>query len=239
MKLNGRVLFAAATLFVAVGAPGSPARAETYAKNFELQTLDHRYAAALVIDLCKSLHQRPADCKVQVMNRGMISVYASPEVHAEIVRMLAKEDPLVQALGFRVILVRPGDAGSSRATTPPDIRRALAAVEELLGLSSTTIDDTGLIRTADSGSTRFAASRGESYDVELEIRDIVTRREGREVTVALELADAAGQRNASRLLSSVVTLRVGETIVAGTSRPRPEDRPLIVLLTALPAHPEE
>lgn len=235
---HGPSLALAAAIAVAAAA-SLPARAETYARNFELQTLDHHYAASLVVDLCASRGQRPDSCKVQLMNRGMISVYASPAIHAEIVRLLAREDAPVTALGFRVILLRPGDGARPAPPKSPEIRRALEAVEELLGLSSTEVEDTALISTTDRGVTRLAAADGSSYGVVLQLRSVVTRADGKEVTLELELSDAAVERDGPPLLSSVVTLRIGETIVAGTSRAAPRDRPLLVLLSALPLDSKE
>jgi len=215
-----------------------PAGAETYAKTFELNTLDYQYAASLVVELCKSLHQRPSDCKVQVMNAGAISVWGTPAVHSEVIRLLADKDVPVRALGFRVILVLPGPEARPDTDVSPEIRKALAAVREVLGVSSTAIEDTGLIWTTESGRTRLAADDGTAYDVRLEVRSVITRASAREVTVELELTESPAAPDKPPVLSSVVTLKLGETIVAGASRARPGNKPLIVLLTALPAGKE-
>jgi hypothetical protein len=211
----------------------APARAATYAKTFELHTLDHQYAASLVVDLCKSLEQRPADCKVQLMGPGSISVWGTPAVHAAIIKMLAQRDVPVGALGFRVILVQSGGEASASRPESPEVRKALAAVRELLGLSSTFIEDTGLISTNERGSTRLVAADGTAYDVGLRIRSVIIRATGREATVEIELSESSAQPNKPVLLASVVTLKIGETIVAGASRARSGKQPLIVLLTAL------
>ena len=82
------------------------------------------------------------------------------------------------------------------------------------------------------GTFRLAAGEERLYEVQLQLRSLVTRESGLELTVELKVldTDAAGPA----LLSSVVTLRVGETVVAGTSRARPDDEPLLILLSALP-----
>lgn len=223
-----------ALLVLVLIAGAGAARAELYARNFELQTLEPRLAVTIASDVCRQLKKSQHNCKVIPLLPSSISVFAAPEVHDAVQRTLAEKDPPVPtSLGFRVILVRPGKAERAGQPTSPDIERALAAVEELLGYSARAIQDVGVIRTGGLGSTRLAGGDDELFEVELELRSVVTRRAGQELTVELRVREAARNVRHPVFLTSVVTLALGETVVAGTSRADPDEEPLLILLTSL------
>ena len=228
-----RVLFVA-VLAIAGARSGV---AELSGRNFDLQTLEPRLATTMASDICREMKKSQYNCKVTPAPPKGITVFAAPEVHDAVQRALFEQDPPVpSSLGFRVILVRPGEAEQSRRPTSPDISRALDAVEELLGYSARAIQDVGVIRTGDIGSTRLAGGNKDLFEVELELRSVVTRRSGQELTVELRVRRAETGTPKPVLLNSVVTLKLGETVVAGTSRAHPDEQPLMMLLTSLPKH---
>ena len=70
------------------------------------------------------------------------------------------------------------------------------------------------------------------YQVQLRHRDTVTRMDSRELTVDLTLQQGLAKGGFTETLSSVLTLKEGETIVAGSSRLAADGGTLLVLLTS-------
>lgn len=225
----------AATLIVALAAPA--AAGDAYGRVHQIHTLDSRVAESLVWDICKSSDSSGERCAVQQATPSSITVFGTDEVHAAVVRMLLEKDVrLPDALRFQVTLVEAAISnGGKPDKLPANVERALAAVSELLPFKVFRILDTGLVTTTRVARTNFEDPEGNPYYVELRYRSALTRGSALELSVDIEVngRKSGAMPEGEPLLSSVVTLDAGETVVAGTSRGA-AGKALMVLLTALP-----
>ncbi len=209
--------------------------ADSTGQSYRLSTLDHRLAALEVQEICERVSSSRR-CSVQTSTPGEIVVFGPEKAHAAIREMLAVEDlALPITFGFRVALLQEGSPGAD-SPEPPDIARAIEGVEEMLGLTDLTIGDVGVIQMADRGSLRLIDENDRLYDVEMLVSSVTTRHRVPEITLelAVRVLPDTGDDAGELVLSSVVTIKAGETIVAGSSRSKPHKEILVVLLTANP-----
>ena len=203
---------------------------------YDLNTLDHPIASGLVTDICTQQKLKPQDCRVQNSSPGHLSVYADWKIHAQIVRMLADRDPrLPPSLTYQIVLVKAGSDGQPIASlaVAAHVKRALEGAQELLSLEAFEVIDQGLVHMSDSGSTRLKGSSSRPYLVFLSHRGAVTDAKGTHITLELEVGQAAGEAPAESLLTSVLTLEEGETVIAGTSALATGNAALLVILTSV------
>ncbi len=222
--------------FALLALAAMPSRADSTGQSYRLSTLDHRLAAVEMQKICDDV-AASRRCMVQSSNPGEVVVFGPEKVHAAIREMLSREDlALPAAFGFRIALLRRGAPEPGSDADPPEIARAVEGVEEMLGITELRVEDIGVIRMADRGSLRMVDRDGSLYDVDLAVSSVRTRHRIPEITLELEvdLLEEPDDSDGPTVLSSVVTVNAGETIVAGSSRGRGEKKIFVVLLTALP-----
>ncbi|MDX1384077.1 MAG: hypothetical protein R3190_10570 [Thermoanaerobaculia bacterium] len=223
----------------AVSIGSTEAAAAAVGRTYKLYTLDHRIAAALIVDLCSEARAKPDECRVQGSDEHGIAVLATYEIHDRITRMLAERDiRLPASLTYQLVLVRArsagGGAGIGDLAVAAHVRKALEGARELLSLRSFELLDQGLVHISDSGSTRLKGPGGRRCVAFLSHRGAVTNDAGAHITLGLEIGtEASDDGPAQALLESVLTLQEGETVVAGTSSIVPGDSVLLVILTSL------
>ena len=230
-----RHIFFTLTCLIMLFASGTTwAQSEAYGRDYSLRTLDPRVAELLVTDLCDEFEKKTDGCRVQVAHGHKLSVFAPKEVHTLIVRMLVDRD--LDASGsqsFQIHLVRASSDGGSSPIPGGNIQKALEAVKELFHYKSFEILDQGLIRTTSEAQARLGNPKSGQYRVNLRQRSGVTGLDGAELTVELELVHEIPEGGAMQIMASRLTLKQGETIVAGSSRLATGDGTLLVLLTSL------
>lgn len=231
--MNRTVKNVLAGLTLMLTAASAWAQADSYPRDYSLNSLDPRVAELLVWDLCAKYGQKASQCKVQMAQGRTLVAVAPDDVHSRIVRMLVERDAAVtESLGFEIVLVRASSGPEGKSVAEANIKQALDAVRELFPYTSFEIVDRGLIRTAAEGSTRLGSPAAGMYQVRLRHRDTVTRMDSRELTVDLTLLRPLPEGGVTETLSSVLTLKEGETIVAGSSRLAADGGTLLVLLTS-------
>ena len=134
--------------------------------------------------------------------------------------------------GFSAVLVA-GDMKVSRQPLPDDIpataRKALTDMQAFLPFKSYQLLDVAwlLANQAGSGSTlRLRGQGGQAYQLDLAGPD-------RELGVAVKLSETSGEPEHRLLLNTKFQMKVGESVVVGTSR-LSGGNALILLLTAVP-----
>ncbi len=216
------------TLLLLVAAAGLSA-SEYNGRSYSLHTLDYRVAETLVWEICDENDGKGPNCRVQAASPGGLNVYASQEVHAQIVAMLAERDQTTPtSLLFEIVLVRLTDDGADRrgSSPAPHQQRALDAIREVFPGKRAEIVDAGLVRTATAGQTQLADRTGDAFTAQLEVRSIVSGAQGLEFSIDLRILHAD-----KTVLVSSVSIAEGETVVAGSSRTGGETA-MVVLLTS-------
>jgi hypothetical protein len=216
---------------------GGSVPAGPYYTHYKVRFLDSHAAEVLAWQQC------PPDagdhCRVSTDENGALGVIADAETQRKVAQALAREDsaPFTQAFQFVLLLAdsRPGD--------PPVLtKNAQKAVDDLRGFfpyKAYHLLDTAWARSTGHTSFRLVGKDGMSYSVglnftapgggenpTLNVRDF---RFEEESSPALHQAN----RPARTLLSTSFALKVGETLVVGTSK-LDGGEALVLLVTALP-----
>jgi hypothetical protein len=212
---------------------------KSYYRTHALHSLDYRVAETLAWGLCREIGSSDKDPgKVAQASDHSIVLLGPPEAHARLVEILAERDPLGRPVQrFEVYLVRgqPERSGATVGSLPPGVVAALQGLKEFLPTTGFEIVASGSVETGGRGEVRLAGKGDESYIVSLDYRG---RRTGRGpgtlfVDVAVRSLAAGVDRAAARdVVTSSLSLDVGETIVVGSSGGSPMGREVLVLLLA-------
>jgi hypothetical protein len=148
---------------------------------------------------------------------------------------------------FHVALIIADNASSAPPPRlPQGVQRALADIQGFLPYKYYRLTDAAVVRGADGGAhVNLRGPEGERYQATFSYRD---RWEGTGGEVKFNLAEdpfseAAGKAGGrtspasidTRPLATTFSIRLGETVVVGSSAIQGSDRALIVLFTAMPA----
>ena len=231
--------------------PGALAAAQE-AENrvtYELRFLDSHAAEVLAWDQCEQKEK----CKVATSSlpndpnrRGFLELGAAPAVQEKFARALAKADTRPPSRNLQILLLSAAmksGTGTAAAEIPENAQKALADIRKFLPFKSYQLVDAAWL-TATEGQAaqgRLAGSNGAAYQVKLRFRA------GDQDTPALFLDHfELGQEmvvqtkdgphyDTRRLIDTTFSVKVGETVVVGTSRADGADGALVVLVTAAPA----
>jgi len=178
-------------------------------------------------------------CRVTSDEHGGVNVIADAATQRKVAQALAREDvaPLTQAFQLVLLLAddQPGD--------PPALAKgARKAVDDLRGFfpyKGYHLLDTAWLRSTSHIDARLAGKDGNSYNVKLTFDAAGTGDSQQLIVKAFHLGEelspalVKANRAPRSLLDTSFGLKVGETLVVGTSKLDGGDA-LVLLVTALP-----
>jgi hypothetical protein len=226
----------------------TPASRTSQSVRYELRFLDLHAAEVLAWDQCGQKEQ----CRVATLalpgdsnRRGYLEVLADSTVHEKIARALARVDSGPKNQNLQILLLA---AGTKPAATglevPENAQKALADLKKFLPFKSYQLIDAAWLSATEGqvARGRLAGSGGAAYQVRLRFRSTGNAEApslfvdvfelGQEIVVTMKEGPHYGNRD---LIQTTFSLKVGETIVVGTSKADGADGALVVLLTAVPA----
>lgn len=214
----------------------------SYTRGFTLDSVDARVAESWFWELCGELAKGVA-CRVREVVSGnprMLQVDAPNVVHAAFARRLAERDVGRVSHSLQLLLVEASKDGSGiDKSIPAEATKALQDVREFLPFSGFRLLDSGWMTSSGRGQLQLSGKDGRVYLAGIAFSQEL-RLEGTVLAVSplsirsIPTNDATpeGDPRYREVMSSNLTLSVGETVVVGTSRLNGGDRALIVLLTA-------
>lgn len=234
-----------------------PAPAPRHGNSYEIRFLDIHAAEALAWESCT----QPARCEVQAESydndpkkRGALRVVADGATHARIAKALMREDSLPETQSFQILFLAASKQPSgNNPGLSAGAQKALADLKDFLPFKSYRLLDSAWLRTARVGDLRLIGSRGQEYRIALSFRAFGTRAERSLVIDRFQLAEDAWAapipaaptegspatpqppRGVRELISTSFGMKIGETLVVGTSNLSGTDEALVVLLSAVPA----
>jgi hypothetical protein len=222
----------------------SPRRAP-HTIRYPIRFLDIHVAEVLAWDQCQEKDRCGVSSAVSE-SRSYIDFQADPEVHEKFVRALAKEDSTPVTQVFQLVLVAAGSKGGGPAATlTPGAQKAMADLQGFLPYKGYEVLDSVYFRgtQGDVIQGRAVGRRELGYGVTLRFRRVGTSQDKNLLMEAFQLAEegsrpiplpSGGARDPREVIDTSFSLKVGETVVVGTSRLDGGDEALIVLLTAVP-----
>jgi hypothetical protein len=242
------VLLLLAVAGAAVAAPREetdPSRFRTV--RYEIRYLDPHAAEVLAWDQCpEALKDRCQVTSLSTQDSRLryLDVTADSATHERIVRALVKADAAPHTQVFQAVLLaasnRPGVAPPELA---PGAQKALDDIRGFLPFKSYEPLDAVWLRTTQAVDGRLVGRDGRSYAVSLHFR-AAGEPDGKDLFVDSfrlreEISFPSGKtgmpaRPPRDLISTSFGLKLGETIVVGTSKTDAGDEALVLLLTAVP-----
>lgn len=222
--------------------PGGAAAGRSQNK-FEIHYLDIHAAEALAWEQCPDkllCAVRGETYGGDATSRGALFVYADGAAQARIAQALAREDAVPQTQSFQVSFLAAGKEGGPNPELSAGAQKALADLKGLLPFKSYRLLDTAWLRTTQTASVRLAGPDGHAFEVWLRFRSSGLGKDrnllvdGFRLTERFPNEPTKQVRPPQELISTSFGLKVGETIVVGTSKVDGSDDALIVLLTAVP-----
>jgi hypothetical protein len=215
---------------------------------YEIQYLDLHAAEVLAWDQCEQKEK----CRIlsgslvgNPNRKGFLEVGAAPAVQEKVARALAKMDTRPPSRSLQILLLsasmKPG-AGSATPEIPENAQKALADIRKFLPFKSYQLVDAAWLTATEEepAQGRLAGSGGANYRVQLRFRSgdpeagslfLDAFELGQEMVVQTKDGPHYDVR---RLIDTSFNVKVGETVVVGTSRADGADGALVVLLTAAP-----
>jgi len=215
---------------------------------YEVRYLDLHAAEVLAWDQCVQKEK----CRVATArmpnspNRiGYLDVSAEAAVQEKIARALAKADASPQTRNLQILLLSATmKAGAATSEIPENAQKALADIKKFLPFKSYQLVDAAWMSVTEDQAAqgRLGGTGGAAYQVKLQFQ-----RGGDPETPSLFLDHfELGQEmvvqtkdgphyDVRRLIDTTFNVKVGETVVVGTSRADGADGALVVLLTAAPS----
>jgi hypothetical protein len=231
-----------------LAAAQEPETRPTQSIRYEIRFLDPHAAEVLAWDQCGQKEK----CRVATASmpndpnrKAYLEVNAEAAVQEKIARALAKADASPQTRNLQILLLSATmKAGASTSEIPENAQKALADIKKFLPFKSYQLVDAAWMSvTEDQGAQgRLGGAGGAAYQVKLQFQ-----RGGNQDAPSLffdhfELGQEAifqgkeGPRfDVRRLIDTTFNVKVGETVVVGTSRADGADGALVVLLTAAPS----
>jgi hypothetical protein len=229
---------------------------QIYEARYDIRFMDVHAAEALAWDQCGEAIKE--HCRVTALGVGgdskrkaYLEVRGDSATHERVAKALAKADAMPRTQAFHILLL----AGSRKAaSTPQDLpasaQKAIADIRDFLPYKSYEVLDSAWMRATDVAEARLAGRPGNEYQAILRFHP--TGVDGKELfldTFRLvqmprwtpqppskeeEGKPAVAPPAATNLLQTSFGVKVGETVVVGTSKVDGADEALIVLLTAVP-----
>lgn len=203
------------------------AKAEAYDHEYMLRALSQHEAEVLIWEQCP----KPADSPCRVRGAGFrdgaltVAVLADEATHAKIARVLAENDGVPATHAFQVVLLLADrQAGGLPADLPANCRKAVEDVKGFLPFTRYRMLDAGLLRTTQQGKLMLSGLAGSPVEVELRVRD----HAGDQLSVDVFKVGIPGV-----VMQTAFGIKIGETLVVGTSKLNGGDEALVALVSAL------
>ncbi len=221
-------------------------KVDVYEREYMLRQLSSHEAEVLLWDQCP----KPPTGVCRVRGTGLrdgvwvIVVYADDATHARIARALAAQDVLPATHAFQVVLLLADrQTGGIPKELPANTQKALQDVVGFLPFTRFRVLDSGWVRTAGDGQLLLGGLAGPPIQVTLELG----RRGGDQMymqgfQVAAPIVppsyDPKDAKNPPHwpmriLINTAFGIRLGETLVVGTSRLDGGDEALVALVSAV------
>lgn len=251
-RLSVRLTIAALLLAPAILA-AQPKPLDVYDNRYEIRFLDTHAAEKLAWDQC--IPEIKDSCRVTSIredNRRYIALRADRRAHEGFVNLLVKVDTAPRSQRIQILLLaastKPGPTGGD---VPPNAQKALADLKEFLPYKSFVLLDTAWVpatqeRLAEgrlSGGNasywyrlRFrSAGAADGEDLHMESFRLDMERGAPAPPQAGEPASPQPTpRPGGTILETAFNIKVGETVVVGTSKIDGGDTALVTLVTVLP-----
>ncbi|HZF11338.1 MAG TPA: hypothetical protein VFE33_21305 [Thermoanaerobaculia bacterium] len=219
--------------------PPEPQVAATYTR-FQIRFLDAHAAEVLAWQQC------PPDagekCRIATASddhSSYLDVVADAPTRRKIAEVLARADAAPHTQSFQLVLLVADQQPGDPSTLSKNAKKALDDLRDFLPYKGYHQLDTAWLRTTGVVQARLVGKDGISYSIRLNCRglgaedskDLYVR--SFEVYEELSAAIQKENRGPRSILSTSFGLKVGETLVVGTSKLDGGDA-LVFLLTALP-----
>jgi hypothetical protein len=248
-------LAVAALLLVPAVLAAQPKIPEVYENSYEIRYLDIHAAEKLAWDQCTD--EVKNWCRVRSYSeekKQYIALRADRAAHEQFVNVLVKVDTAPRTQRIQILLLAASTKSGMANDVPPNAQKALADIKDFLPYKSFRLLDTAWVpATQDRLAEGRLIAGNESYWYRLRFRN-AGAADGKELHMdffRLDLeagsrptADApqpAGEtitptppRTGQTVLSTAFNIRVGETVVVGTSKFDGGDAALVTLVTVLP-----
>jgi hypothetical protein len=224
---------------------------------YTIRFMDLHDAEVLAWDQCGPQKERCRVASLAVNDssfKGYLEVLADAPVHEKIARALAEQDAVPLSQSFQVLLLRAGtEAASSGLEIPANARKALDDLKGFLPFKSYQLLDAVWMRATQDRLAvgRISVRDGADFQVRLRFRNLGNPKDRNlfvDTFSLMELSSTpkppgpdtkeggtAAPRPLRALIDTSFGLKVGETIVVGTSKVDGTDEALVVLLTAVPS----
>ncbi|HEX7181400.1 MAG TPA: hypothetical protein VF756_06125 [Thermoanaerobaculia bacterium] len=229
---------------------------QTYDARYDIRFMDVHAAEALAWDQCSEAIKE--HCRITALGvagdskrKAFLEVRADAATHEKVAKALARADAMPRTQAFHILLL----TGSRKAAaTPPDLpasaQKAIADLRDFLPYKSYEVLDSSWVRATDVAEARLAGKPGNEYQAMLRFHP--TGADGKELFLdTFRLVQmprwtpqppskdddgkpALAPPAATNLLQTSFGMKVGETVVVGTSKVDGSEEALIVLLTAVP-----
>jgi hypothetical protein len=224
---------------------------------YTVRFMDLHDAEVLAWDQCGQPAERCRVASLAVNDagiKGYLEVLADASVHEKIARALAEQDATPLSQSFQVLLLSAGSkAESSGLEIPANARKALDDLKGFLPFKSYQLLDAVWMRATQDrlASGQISGSDGIDYQVRLRFRNLGSPKDRNLFVETFSLVAQPGTPKPSSaaagdvphlappaaraLIETSFGLKVGETIVVGTSKLDGAGEGLVVLLTAVPS----
>lgn len=202
-----------------------------YEATYQLRYMDVHAAETLAWDQCP---QKSA-CRITgaASGRGaLLSVIASPEIHARLARVFAERDSVPPTQTFHLVVLAAGSKPNGPAPTlAPGAQKALDDIKGFLPFKHYRVLDTVFLRVTqgDVAHAQVAGFFGSTYG--LTLRYQAGGLEGKQLFINGFGLETPKDEN---LIQTSFSMNAGETVVVGTSSAPPSEEALVAILTALP-----
>ena len=249
VRLASLIVASLATLAAASSARAAeptPPSKHVYERTYVLRQLSTHEAEVLAWDQCAKGSSEI--CRVRDAgysnNAPYLMVAADDATHQRIARALADRDVLPATHAFQVVLVLADrQPGGIPKELPANTQKALQDVVGFLPFTRFQVLDSGWVRTSGKGRLSLGGLGGQPVEVALEVG---RRSEGRMYVDSFEVAAPMAPRNRDpnsetipavwpmrMLIKTAFGIKLGETLVVGTSKLDGGGEALVALVSAV------
>ncbi len=210
----------------------------TVARVYRVQYLNPQDAVMIAQQICLA-EAGEANCEYRFAGRNWFTFYSTEAIHQKIETEIARLDIAPPSLNFRLSLLMAGDSDRPDPELPGGERQALEDLRQFLPYKGYRLIDSGWIRSRETADLRlgnqppFQMSMRFHWDFASGTREfLVERFVLRRAGYQKETGGDIRQIDPKELLRSSFAMKVGETVVVGTSKLNGNNEALVILLTA-------
>ena len=180
-------------------------------------------------------------CEYRPTGRTWFTYWTDPPTQETIAAEIERLDRAPASLNFRLVLLLAGDDFPTDLKLPPQETRALADIKQFLPYKGYRLLDSGWIRSGERASLRLGTEPTFEMEMHFEWNSASGGREIQVDRFRLNSAFAYQRQEDGKtrvvgsphqLIQSSFSMKVGETVVVGTSKLNGKGEALVVLLTA-------